>query len=142
MRSGSSSSAIWSTCSAKSPVSLKKEKSEPASDEARRLPRFSSSASRDSSECSSEARGGAGVRVRSGMLPGAARDDAGVLGGGMVPVERTRADRAALELFREKRWRVVDWSGVLGQGGWNVNRPMGAQRAGRQVVRSRAWLMG
>ena len=92
-------------------MSLKKEKSEPASDEARRLPRFSSSASRDSSECSSEARGGAGVRVRSGMLPGAARDDAGVFGGGMVPVERTRADRATLELFREI-WR----RGSIGQG--------------------------
>ena len=88
MRSGSSSSASWSTCSARSPVSLpKREKSEaePASDEVlRRAACFSSEAllpsSRERSECSSEERGGgAGTRVRRGM---GAREG---VGGGILP---------------------------------------------------------
>ena len=76
---GSSSPA---SCSARSPVSPKKEKSEPAESEEWRDPGFSLVDCSNEAECSSDRRGG-GIRVRRGILAGLKRVEEG-----MVPVVR------------------------------------------------------
>ena len=133
MRKGSSSSA---SCSARSPVSLQSEKSEPAeSDERRPASRFSSSSA---AECSSRGREGE-ARVRRGIVGGSwlFEEEMVPVVGGLAGEQPKLQRRGVLSQSREERV-LCDQGNLIGMDQVEPRGDFGSPLATRQIVGSRA----